>query len=180
MKIRFVFCFVFWVGLATPLLSQQEIEGIDQINDWIVYKTTSSSEQLHCGIMAQPASSSYTQNGKTVKVSRGITRLTISILGGRGGTELVSIEAGFNIRRKSSVSLVIDDNRKFNLHLDPEDKILTYAWPLYSDDEKIVSALKRGGKAVVTMLSQRGTTVVDTYSLSGVTAGLKRAAVACQ
>ncbi|MCY4184654.1 MAG: invasion associated locus B family protein [Rhodobacteraceae bacterium] len=180
MKIRFVFGIAFWAALASPLFSQQEIEGIDQINDWIVYKTTSSSEQLHCGIMAQPAGSSYTQNGKTVKVTRGITRLTISILGGRGGTELVSLEAGFDIKRKSSVSLVIDGNRKFNLHLDPEDKILTYAWPLYSDDEKIVSALQRGGKAVVTMISQRGTTVVDTYSLNGVTAGLKRASLACQ
>lgn len=180
MKIRFVFGIAFWAALASPLFSQREIEGIDQINDWIVYKTTSSSEQLHCGIMAQPADSSYTQNGKTVKVTRGITRLTISILGGRGGTELVSLEAGFDIKRKSSVSLVIDGNRKFNLHLDPEDKILTYAWPLYSDDEKIVSALQRGGKAVVTMISQRGTTVVDTYSLNGVTAGLKRASLACQ
>jgi len=179
-KIRFVFGIAFWAALASPLFSQREIEGIDQINDWIVYKTTSSSEQLHCGIMAQPADSSYTQNGKTVKVTRGITRLTISILGGRGGTELVSLEAGFDIKRKSSVSLVIDGNRKFNLHLDPEDKILTYAWPLYSDDEKIVSALQRGGKAVVTMISQRGTTVVDTYSLNGVTAGLKRASLACQ
>ena len=178
-KIRIVVFIAFWVAIASPLFAQSEIEGIDQINDWIVYKTTQSSDNLHCGIMAQPTSSTYTRSGKKVQVNRGNTRLSISILGGRSGTELVSVEAGFNIKRKSSVSLSVD-GRNFTLHLDPEDKILTYAWPLFSDDEKIVNALRQGNEAVVTMVSTKGTTVVDTYSLSGVTAGLKRAAVACR
>ena len=179
MKIRLIVFIAFWVAIASPLFAQGEVEGIDQINGWIVYKTTQSSENLHCGIMAQPASSNYTRNGEKVQVDRGNTRLSISILGGRSGTELVSVEAGFNIKRKSSVSLQVD-SRKFTLHLDPEDKILNYAWPLFSDDDKIVSALKKGREAVVTMVSEKGTTVVDTYSLQGVTAGLKRAAVACR
>ncbi len=179
MKIRISLFIAFLVVHSAPLFAQSEIEGIDQINDWIVYKTTQSSDNLHCGIMAQPTNSKYTRNGNRVQVERGNTRLSISILGGRSGTELVSVEAGFNIKRKSSVSLAVD-GRKFTLHLDPEDKILTYAWPLFSDDEKIVSALKRGKEAVITMVSDKGTQVVDTYSLRGVTAGLKRASVACR
>lgn len=177
--IRLVVLISIWLAISSSLYAQSEIEGIDQINDWIVYKTTQSSERLHCGIMAQPASSTYTRNGQKVQVNRGNTRLSISIIGGRSGPELVSVEAGFNIKRKSSVSLNID-GRKFTLHLDPEDKILTYAWPLFSDDDKIVDALRRGKQAVVTMISDKGTSVVDTYSLQGVTAGLKRAAVACR
>ncbi len=179
MKVNLIICFTFWVAFSVPVFAQSEIEGIDQIDDWIVYKTTQSGEQLHCGIMAQPSSSTYTRNGEKVQVNRGNTRLSVSILGGRSGTELVSVEAGFNIKRKSSVSLKVD-GRGYTLHLDPEDKILTYAWPLYSDDDKIVYALKQGREATVTMVSAKGTTVVDTYSLKGVTAGLKRAAVACR
>ena len=55
-----------------------------------------------------------------------------------------------------------------------------WAWPPNTvDDEKIIAAMKRGAKAIITAQSQRGTVTKDTFSLLGFTAALKEAKKRC-
>ncbi|PKP62545.1 MAG: hypothetical protein CVT86_07515, partial [Alphaproteobacteria bacterium HGW-Alphaproteobacteria-8] len=47
-------------------------------------------------------------------------------------------------------------------------------------DDQIVAAMKRGTDAVLTGVSNRGTTTIDTYSLLGFTAALDEAQRLCR
>jgi len=54
------------------------------------------------------------------------------------------------------------------------------AWPENAAaDDQIVAAMKRGTDAVLTGVSNRGTTTIDTYSLLGFTAALDEAQKLC-
>ena len=48
------------------------------------------------------------------------------------------------------------------------------------EDGKIIAAMKRGAKAVVTARSSRGTTTKDTFSLLGFTAAVDEAKNRCK
>ena len=47
------------------------------------------------------------------------------------------------------------------------------------DDQKIINAMKKGAKAVLTAKSRRGTKTQDTFSLMGFTAALEDAEKRC-
>ena len=54
------------------------------------------------------------------------------------------------------------------------------AWPATpADDQKIVTAIKRGADAVITARSSRGTQTKDTFSLLGATAMIEEAEKRC-
>ena len=60
------------------------------------------------------------------------------------------------------------DGDDFDLAVEGE-----WAWPPSpSDDTKIVAAMKRGARAVITAQSERGTVTKDTFSLKGFTAAV--------
>lgn len=48
-----------------------------------------------------------------------------------------------------------------------------------ADDQKLLDAMKRGSNAIVTGISERGTTTRDTYALAGLSAALEKAHAAC-
>ena len=55
-----------------------------------------------------------------------------------------------------------------------------YAWPATpADDQKIVTAIKRGADATITARSSRGTQTKDTFSLLGATAMIEEAEKLC-
>jgi hypothetical protein len=67
------------------------------------------------------------------------------------------------------------DGTDFEFSVDGE-----WAWPPSpSDDAKIVVAMKRGAKAVITAQSERGTVTKDTFSLKGFTAAVTDAEKRC-
>ncbi len=47
------------------------------------------------------------------------------------------------------------------------------AWAFRKDESKLIGAMKKGRRMIITGVSSRGTLTTDTYSLSGVTAGLR-------
>ena len=149
---------------------------VDQEGDWVVYR--SEGTLTECGIMSMTTDEVYTRNGRRVKANRGPTRVIISYLKGNFDQPLLAFQAGFPIKSNSTVSIVIDGS-KFNLYLDPSGKNNEWAWPTEADDKLITDTMRRGNEAVITSISQRGTKVVDTYSLKGVTRGLDRAKESC-
>ena len=55
-----------------------------------------------------------------------------------------------------------------------------YAWPATpAEDQKIVTAIKRGSNASITARSSRGTQTKDTFSLLGATAMIEEAEKRC-
>lgn len=55
-----------------------------------------------------------------------------------------------------------------------------WAWPANAEDDvKIVAAMRRGAQAIITGLSTRGTTTVDSFSLIGFSAALDDANARC-
>ncbi len=165
---------VLGVFSLTAAVGQTKLSGIGEEGDWIIFKKL--EEPVFCGIMAEPESSVYTRNGKAVEVNRGDHRMAISLPEGSLG--LLAYEAGFPLKGDITVDFQVD-GKKFTLYTDPSGKVEDYAWPLYTEDKEIVSALKLGSKAKVTATSTRGTKVIDTFSLRGVTKGLQRAAETC-
>ncbi len=53
-------------------------------------------------------------------------------------------------------------------------------WPDPSDDVGLINSMRKGAQAVVTGVSSRGTTTIDTISLTGFTAALEAINKACK
>ena len=127
-----------------------------------------------CWVVSSPKGSVNTKNGHTVAVNRGDILLFVSYRPGSGVKAEVSFTGGYPFRKDSTVSLKVGD-ANFEMFTDGE-----WAWPASTtEDGKIVSALKKGAKAVATGISTHGTTTKDTFSLIGVTAALDEAAKRC-
>lgn len=87
----------------------------------------------------------------------------------------LSIYTGYPYKPGSTVKLVIDGAKSFELYTHEET-----AWAQNAaEDGKIADAMRRGNKMVITGVSSRGTTTVDRYSLSGFTAAHKAIDQAC-
>ena len=79
----------------------------------------------------------------------------------------VAFTGGYPFAKDRPITLNIDGT-DFELSVDGE-----WAWPPSpSDDAKIVAAMKRGARAVITAQSERGTVTKDTFSLKGFTAAV--------
>ena len=79
---------------------------------------------------------------------------------------IVQIYAGYNYKKDEPVKVMID---KIVYEFWEEDDS---AWT--DDDGKIIYAMKKGVKLIVTGFSSRGTKTVDTYTLNGFTASYNK------
>ena len=87
---------------------------------------------------------------------------------------VVTFNEGYPLKEGSEVIVEIGGS-KYTLFSKSES-----AWAATSDlDRTIVEALAKGKTAIVTATSQKGTTTVDTYSLSGFSKALKLIDTAC-
>ena len=86
----------------------------------------------------------------------------------------VSFTGGYPFAEGSTVSMQIGSST-FELFTDGE-----MAWAASEqDDQRIVTAMKRGAEAVLTARSSRGTQTQDTFSLLGFTAAVEDAEARC-
>jgi hypothetical protein len=90
----------------------------------------------------------------------------------------VSFTGGYPFNPGSTVTLDIGGT-KFNLGPGQGDAG-EWAWTDPSDDSKAVAEMRRGSTATLTGTSSRGTTTVDTFSLSGFTAAIEDAETRCR
>ena len=88
---------------------------------------------------------------------------------------LVYIQKKGIVLNEPSVVTVEIGSDKFELFTEGE-----YAWPPSPDeDKKLIDAMRRGARAIVTGISSRGNTTVDTISLIGFTDALADADKRC-
>ena len=87
---------------------------------------------------------------------------------------IIQIEAGYNYKLNQDIVIKIDNtNYKFYTTEDAADS----AWT--DDDVKVISAMKKGLKLVITGKSSRGTVTNDNYTLKGFTSAFNQLTKNC-
>ncbi len=162
-------------GAALPAGAQAAAERVAAHSDWSVFVAGNPKE---CYIFSPPKSSKATRDGKAVEVDRGDIRLYVTFRPAENVTSEVSFSGGYPFRDGSPVKLVVG-SQSFTLSPGSGDAN-GWAWPASPEvDKQIVAAFRKGSTATVTGVSSRGTTTVDTISLSGFTAAVEDAERRC-
>jgi invasion protein IalB len=172
-----------WKGLGVALAmvaagaaqAQSSAERVAAHGDWSVFLAASPKE---CYIVSPPTASRATRDGQTVEVNRGDIRLFVRFNPGEGVSNEVSYTSGYPFREGVAVKVAIG-SENFDLMPGAGDSS-GWAWPDPSADAPMVAAMRRGSTATVTGVSTRGTTTVDTFSLSGFTAAVNDAEARCR
>ena len=162
------------VAVAGPAFAQSA-ERVAAHTDWSVFVAANPKE---CYIVSPPENWVARRDGKTVEVNRGDIRLYVSFRPERGVANEVSFNSGYPLKPGNPVKLEIGSN-SFNLS-PGEGAGAEWAWTDPADDARAVTAMRAGAEAKITGVSARGTTTVDTFSLSGLTAAITDAEARCK
>ena len=156
---------------APPAGAQESSNRVATETDWSVFVEDNPTQ---CWIVSAPKSIRNTRDGREVAARRGDIRLFVSFWPNQEKEGEVSVTGGYPYRDGSSVTMQIGSD-SYEMFTEGE-----LAWAASPDeDDKIISAMKRGSQAVVTGVSGRGTTTQDTFSLLGFTAALDDAEQRC-
>lgn len=140
--------------------------------DWSVFEDKNPRE---CWAVSAPKETVNTKDGRVVAVRRGDILLMAFYRPAAGVKGQLTFTGGYPFSTSVPVTVQVDENT-FELFSEGE-----WAWPASaSDDAKIIAAMKRGSKAVLTARSSRGTQTKDTFSLLGFTAALDEAEKRCK
>lgn len=160
---------LFLIPLAPDVSAAQQAgqQLLGQFQDWSAYTAKSGSGKV-CFVISQPKSRA--PDG----LNRDPAYFFISTRPADNVRNEVSVQFGFPTREGSSADLSVGP-ASFSLIAQNGR-----AWTNGSDDARIVSAMRAGADMTIKSTSTRGNVTTDTYSLSGVTAAIDRAAQECR
>jgi len=157
------------IAMSAPAMAQEPVSA-GKFGDWTAYSYKTKKGPV-CYIVSQPVKS--TASRKNIKRDPAFFIVTH-----RPGDKVkgeVNTIIGYAFRKNTPVSLRIDTTT-FTLYPSGDG-----AWSEGpATDHKITAAMRAGKSMTVTGTSARGTRTVDTYSLSGVTAALKKIGALCK
>jgi hypothetical protein len=154
--------------------AQDEDASDNRVNaetDWSVFV---EDDPTQCWVVSTPRETVNTRDGREVSVRRGDILMFVSFWPGQERLGEVSFTGGYPFADGSTVSIEIGDT---SFELFTEGELAWAASP--SDDQRIITAMKRGVDAVLTARSSRGTQTQDTFSLLGFTAAVEDAETRC-
>jgi hypothetical protein len=175
------------LGTAPAAMAQESTNLVVTATDWSVFEDPPicgnekegekcrkpDEKPEYCWGSTRPKQSVNTRDGQQVSVRRGEIMLFVTFWIGKPGE--VSFIGGYPFAAGSTVAVNVDGSN-FELFTDGE-----WAWPgTPQDDDKILTALKKGSTAVMTAQSSKGTQTVDTFSLRGFTAAMTEAGNRCK
>lgn len=144
-------------------------ESLGVFNKWVAYSYKNGKGPV-CYVVSQPVDS----NPKGL--NRDPAFFLITHRPGDGVRNEANTIIGYPFKGGSTASISVDGASTFQFFTSGDG-----AWAGSKDvDAKVVNAMKAGSKLVVTGRSARGTKTTDQYSLSGVSAALKKINEACQ
>lgn len=112
-----------------------------------------------CWAVITPKSSTYKRAGKTIgDVLRGDTQLTVALR-----------PEGFEVAYMSGFPMDVDDPAVVSVR-QSKFTMITHernAWPDHDDDASFIAQMRAAGTLWITSQSQRGTTVIDEFSMMG-------------
>ncbi|AXI44046.1 invasion associated locus B family protein [Sulfitobacter sp. SK011] len=168
------------LGLATGVaaLLASGVSAQEQSNNRVAAKTDWSvfveDNPTECWGVSTPKETVNSRDGRVVAVNRGQTLLMVFYRPSAGAKGQVAFTGGYPFASGSTVNMNISGNT-FELFTEGE-----WAWPATAeDDNKIITAMKRGSDAILTGRSGRGTQTKDSFSLLGFTAAVEDAAKRC-
>jgi hypothetical protein len=143
------------------------MQVVGEFGDWAVYAIQEQGGRL-CFMTSRPRAST------PANVRRGEIRLMVTHWPSEQTFDEVNFVPGFDFRDGSDVTVQIGNDR-FSLFTQ-DDK----AWARDAEtDRKIVEALRKGARVVVTAVSERGTTTTDTFGLNGSNRAYEEMSRAC-
>ncbi|UWQ95841.1 invasion associated locus B family protein [Gymnodinialimonas sp. 57CJ19] len=157
---------------ATGAFAQDESTNrVNAETDWSVFV---EDDPTQCWVVSTPSETVNTRDGRVVSVRRGEILMFVSFWPGQERLGEVSFTGGYPFADGSTVTMSIGST-SFELFTDGE-----MAWAASpQDDDRIITAMKRGAEAVLTARSSRGTQTQDTFSLLGFTAAVEDAETRC-
>ncbi len=154
---------------ATAMTPAQAATSIGSFNQWNAY-TSNESDGKICFVASQPQDSKYSQ-----RISgRDPAFFMVTRIPAKKVINETSTIIGYPFKDGSKVTVDVDGT-KFTMFTDKDS-----AWiedP--SQEPALVEAMKKGHSMTVSGTSRRGTTSTDTYSLSGITAAMKKITDEC-
>lgn len=141
---------------------------LEKFNDWSAYINEDGGQKL-CFVISQPTSSVMNPAGR----NRDPGFFFVSFRPSENVNGEISVAYGYPLAPNSTRAEIGSDT--FSLYARDES-----AWIENSAEEaKLVDAMRAGAAMKVYGTSSRGTSTVDTYSLSGITAALQRVSREC-
>ena len=168
---RIVFTLAATLMLSGTSFAQDQSSRVAAETDWAVFEGNDPKE---CWAVTAPKETVNTRDGNVVSVRRGDILLFVTYRPEQNISGEVSFTGGYPFAEGSTATLDIGGTT-FELFTEGE-----YAWPATpADDQKIVTAIKRGADATITARSSRGTQTKDTFSLLGATSMIEEAEKLC-
>ena len=162
---------VLFVSSGVALAQEESTNRVNAETDWSVFV---EDDPTQCWVVSTPRETVNTRDGRVVSVRRGEILMFVSFWPGQDRLGEVSFTGGYPFADGSTVSVEIGDST-FELFTDGE-----MAWAASpQDDQRMITAMKRGADAVLTARSSRGTQTQDTFSLMGFTAAVEDAEARC-
>lgn len=150
------------IGLSAPQTQAATLVGT--YNDWTLYSNAGDAGTI-CFLASPPAAT------EPAGLKRDPALLYISAWPKDGVKSEISIKLGFPAKKSPDPVAGIIGSAPASFKLFAKDD---RAYVSDSTQElKLLEAMKKGSKLTVQAVSERGTTVTDTYSLNGFTAALQ-------
>mgnify|MGYP000050006121 FL=1 len=154
--IKYLIILIFFSILHNQSIAE-EVKKIGKFKDWetMVIK---NDTQFVCFAQSKPVLQSPKKNSREA-------RLFVSFRPNKKILDEISITAGYEFNKKNSITARSGKN-KYKFDISQEN----FAWMADDKEEKkMIKAMKRGSRIMITGYNQEGSQTIDHYSLLGFT-----------
>ena len=162
---------VLTAAAGAAIAQDDSTNRVNADTDWSVFV---EDDPTQCWVVSAPTETVNTRDGREVAVRRGEILMFVSFWPSQERLGEVSFTGGYPFADGSTVGVQIGES---SFELFTEGEMAWAASP--ADDQRIITAMKRGATAVLTARSSRGTQTQDTFSLLGFTAAVEDAEARC-
>ena len=164
--IKYLIILIFFTILNNQSIAE-EVKKIGKFKDWetMVIK---NDNQFVCFAQSKPVLQSPKKNKREA-------RLFVSFRPNKKILDEISITAGYEFNKKNSITARSGKN-KYKFDISQEN----FAWMADDKEEKkMIKAMKRGSRIMITGYNQEGSQTIDHYSLLGFTKAYGAAKKSC-
>ena len=164
--IKYLIILIFFTILNNQSIAE-EVKKIGKFKDWetMVIK---NDTQFVCFAQSKPVLQSPKKNQREA-------RLFVSFRPNKKILDEISITAGYEFNKKNSITAKSGKN-KYKFDISQEG----FAWMADNKEEKkMIKAMKRGSRIMITGYNQEGSQTIDHYSLLGFTKAYGAAKKSC-
>jgi len=149
---------IFYILIISTFLFLSNISYALEAGKWLFVE-----EDEYCYIGSLPVKTDLSKDKK-----RGDTYILVYKMIG-DSNNIIQIEAGYDYKMNNKITVKID-NAEYEFYTTQD--VADSAWT--DDDSKVINAMKKGLKLVVTGKSKRGTITNDEYTLKGFTLAINQ------